>query len=69
MANEIVQRALTESEAATYLGVSRITLRQGRSEGRRNSRMPPPPYVRLGRRIVYLLTDLDTYLAEHRVEQ
>ena len=41
---------MSETEASIYLGVSRIALRQGRSEGRREKRMPPPPFVRLGRK-------------------
>jgi hypothetical protein len=69
MANEIIQRAMNETQAALYLGVSRISLRQGRCDGRRANRMPPVPYVRLGRRIVYIQTDLDAYLEEHRVKQ
>ena len=63
----IIPRTLSESDASVYLGVSRIALRQGRSAGRREKRMPPPPYVKLGRKILYLRDDLDHWLEMYRV--
>lgn len=60
------RRAMSEADAAIYLGVSRISLRQGRMEGRRENRMPPPPFCRLGRVIRYLRDDLDKWLEDHR---
>ncbi len=68
MSNASSKRGLTEVEAAIYLGVSRSTLRHGRCEGRRDGRMPPPPFVRLGRKIVYLKDDLDAWLAQNRCD-
>lgn len=64
----IIPKTLTEAQASVYLGVSRATLRQGRCDGRRDNRMPPPPYVRLGRKILYIRQDLDDWLAKFRVE-
>lgn len=64
--NEMDRRGYSEEEAAHYLGISRISLRQGRMEGRRENRMPPPPFVRLGRKILYLKDDLDRWLENHR---
>jgi hypothetical protein len=63
----IVPITLTEIQASIYLGISRATLRQGRCEGRREKRMPPPPFVRLGRKIIYLRTDLDRWLESYRI--
>lgn len=63
---KIDRRGYSEAEAAHYLGVSRISLRQGRMEGRRENRMPPPPFVRLGRKILYLKDDLDHWLEANR---
>jgi len=60
------KRGLSEAEAAKYLGLSRSTLRQGRMNGSRLCRVPPPPYAKLGRKIVYLRDDLDRYLEAHR---
>lgn len=60
------RRGYSEQEAAYYIGVSRISLRQGRMEGRRKNRMTPPPYVRLGRKILYLKDDLDRWLEANR---
>lgn len=68
MSIEPNRRGLSEAEAATYLGVSRSTLRHGRCEGFRDNRMPPPPFVRLGRKIVYLKDDLDSWLYNNRTE-
>lgn len=64
--HSISKRGLSEEETAEYLGVSRSTLRQGRMNGQRVNRIPPPPFVRLGRKIVYLRDDLDAWLEEHR---
>ena len=63
-----VRKTMSEAEASVYLGVSRIALRQGRSNGRRDNRMPPPPYIKLGRKILYLVEDLDAWLLTYRVE-
>lgn len=64
---EVIPITLTEIQAAQYLGISRATLRQGRCEGRRENRMPPPPYLKLGRKIMYIRTDLDQWLEGCRV--
>jgi hypothetical protein len=60
-------RAVDEEGAAVYTTVSISSLRKGRMEGQRVNHMPPPPYVRLGRRVVYLLDDLDRWLEANRV--
>ena len=65
--NELI-RGMTEEQAAVYLGVSTSTLRHGRCEGFRNGRMSPPPFVRLGRKIVHLRDDLDAWLAQNRCD-
>ncbi|HAR38571.1 MAG TPA: DNA-binding protein [Porphyromonadaceae bacterium] len=65
---KVDRRGYSEEEAAYYLGLSRASLRQGRMEGRRENRLPPPPYVRLGRKILYLKDDLDRWLEENRHE-
>lgn len=54
--------ALAETDAARYIGMTTSYLRAarvGRCEG--------PPYVRLGRSVRYLVTDLDAYVQERRV--
>ena len=65
---KVDRRGYSEEETAYYLGISRASLRQGRMEGRREKRLPPPPYVRLGRKILYLKDDLDRWLEENRHE-
>ncbi len=67
MDNTSVSITLTEIQAALYLGISRASLRQGRCEGRRDNRMPPPPYIKIGRKILYLRIDLDCWLTTYRV--
>lgn len=61
------RRGMSEEEAAAYTGLSRSSLRQGRMDGIRDNRLPPPPYVRLGRKIIYLRDDLDAWLERYRV--
>ena len=57
-----------EIEAAAYIGLSTSNLRKGRMNGKRAHHAEPPPYLKLGRRIVYLKADLDAWLLSHRVE-
>lgn len=51
---------LTESEAAARLGLKVATLRAWRQKGR------GPAYVRLGRAVRYLTTDIDDFLHSNR---
>lgn len=64
--SNVDRRGYSEVEASHYLGISRASLRQGRMEGRRENRLPPPPFVKLGRKILYLVDDLDRWLEDHR---
>ena len=61
-------RFLNTKETAKYLGLAEGTLRQARMNGRREHRIPPPPFIRLGRKILYRLSDLETWLNEHTVK-
>lgn len=60
------QRLLTEKQAAPYIGMSRSFLRQSRMNGKRPNRTPGPPYLKIGRKVLYLADDLDAWLLEHR---
>lgn len=60
------RRGLSESEAAEYIGMSRSFLRQARMDGHRQNRTPGPPYTQIGRKILYLKDDLDSWLERHR---
>jgi excisionase family DNA binding protein len=51
---------LTESEAAARLGLKVATLRAWRHQGR------GPAYVRLGRAVRYLTTDIDDFIRSNR---
>jgi hypothetical protein len=59
-------RLLTEKQAAPYIGMSRSFLRQSRMNGRRQNRTPGPPFLKIGRKVLYLADDLDNWLLEHR---
>lgn len=61
------KKALTEVEAAQYIGMSRSYLRQDRMNGVRDNRTPGPPWVKIGRLIRYLVEELDAWLNQHRV--
>lgn len=58
---------MTEREAATYLSLSRATLRRSRMECKGGGSFPTPPFLKLGRTVRYLKGDLDAWLASHRV--
>ncbi|MEQ8693426.1 MAG: hypothetical protein RIC89_21625 [Pseudomonadales bacterium] len=60
------QRALTEKQAAAYIGMSRSFLAQSRMDGLRANRTPAPPFIRIGRSVRYLLDDLDGWLNQFR---
>jgi hypothetical protein len=62
----ILPAALNEREAALFLGLSGSSLRKSRMNGERENHLPPPPFIKMGRRVVYLLDDLRAYLEEHR---
>ena len=55
-------RALSEIEAANYIGMSRSFLAQSRMDGKRDSRTPAPPFIKIGRSVRYLRDDLDHWL-------
>jgi hypothetical protein len=58
------KQVLNDVEAAAFLGLGVQSLRNARSR----SRMEGPPYIKLGRRIVYKLRDLEDYLNKHRID-
>ncbi len=59
------KRAYTEIEAARYIGMSRSFLRQGRMYGEREGKIPPPKFIKMGKRkIIYLREDLDRWLEQ-----
>ena len=62
----ITRRGLSEAEAADYVGMSRSFLRQARMDGKRLNRTPGPPFLKIGRKVLYLADDLDDWLLEHR---
>jgi len=64
----IAQRAVSEGDAARYLGISQSSLRKGRMAVRRTAQMSSPPFVKMGRRVVYLIEDLDLWLESQRNE-
>ena len=63
----LLRAVLDEIEAAAYINVSISNLRKGRMNGKRDNYVDPPPYLKLGRRVGYLRTDLDNWLLSHRV--
>jgi hypothetical protein len=53
---------MNEADAAFYLGLSVSSLRKSRMNGPRANHLPPPPYVKLGRRVIYRTADLAQFL-------
>lgn len=64
----IQPKALREQEAAIYTGYSEAYLKASRLQGPRPGRTPGPPFLRIGRKVLYLVDDLDRWLEAHRVE-
>jgi len=64
MGNET--KAVTEQQAAEFIGMSRSFLRQGRMNGNREGRTPAPPWLKIGRSVRYRLSDLDHWLEQFR---
>jgi len=60
MADFVAHRRLRTPAAADYLGYSESTLEKKRISG------DGPPFIRLGRAIVYDTRDLDAWLASRR---
>ena len=62
MAHDVVSPALTDPEAAHYIRMSESWLRQSRMRGNPEA----PPYVKIGKSVRYLKTDLDDWLKKLR---
>lgn len=62
-------RGMAPKQAAHYLGISEQTLRKQRSGVIREGRMPLVPFGRAGRRIIYLVEDLDQWLEARGAKQ
>lgn len=62
-ASKFGAEALKTALAAEYIGVSPSYLKHGRRTGPIEGRIPPPPFIRMGRRTIrYLKSDLDDWL-------
>ncbi|MBI5083309.1 MAG: helix-turn-helix domain-containing protein [Acidobacteria bacterium] len=57
------ERLLNEREASRVLGCSPATMRWRRKQGR------TPGHYKIGRKVLYRLSDLERYLARCKVEQ
>lgn len=57
-----MEQVLNDVKAAAFLGLGVQSLRNARCCRK------GPPYIKLGRRIVYKLTDLEEYLDRHRID-
>ncbi len=55
-------RTLTDREASIYLGMSQSWLRQSRVTGNPDA----PPFLKIGRSVRYLRSDLDIWLERKR---
>lgn len=55
-------KTLTEAEAAKYIGMSRSFLVQDRMNGHRENRTKGPSAIKIGRKILYDIDELDSWL-------
>lgn len=66
---KIEKVVFNEKEAACYIGMSVSYLQHTRSDGSVGDRTPGPIYIKVGRTIRYLKSDLDEWLIGNRVTQ
>lgn len=67
-AKELCPSALPPKQAALYSGISKSFLAQDRHDklnGRKNGRTSGPPFVKIGRKVLYRVEDLDAWLQAH----
>lgn len=62
MAHKTLSPALKDPEAADYIRMSESWLRQSRMRGNPEA----PPYIKIGKSVRYLKTDLDDWLEKRR---
>ena len=60
---ETLPLLLTTKEAAAYLGVSAAALNKARCTGKIGNRTEMPPFVRVGGKVYYRLSDLQDWVA------
>jgi hypothetical protein len=58
----LIRRLLDTKAAAKYIGMSAAFFRLSRYKGVTGNRTPGPPYIRIGRRALYDLCDLDAWI-------
>lgn len=63
----IAKRFLTTEDAAIYTGWSVAFFEKDRSTGRlKGRRTAGPPFIKMGRKVVYDINDLDQWILLHR---
>ncbi len=62
MPHEVNSPTLKDPEAARYIGMSESWLRQSRMRGNPEA----PPYIKIGKAVRYLKSDLDDWLQKRR---
>ena len=67
MDNKNQINALNEKQAALYIGMSVSYLKKDRMDGAATDRTLGPRWAKLGKRVVYLKSDLDAWLRQHLV--
>jgi predicted DNA-binding transcriptional regulator AlpA len=64
--HNVTASALTENDAAKYIGMSPHYLRHDRCYGPYGGRTAGPPWIKIGRAVRYRKTDLDEWLLSKR---
>lgn len=65
----MIRNMLDVEEAAAYTGMSKSFLDKARCEGPIGNRTQGPRWRKVGRRVLYKIEDLDTWLDSFRVER
>ena len=65
--NVNIKLLFNEKESAFYIGMSRSFLRQGRMNGPLENKIPPPVFVKIGKRTIrYHRDDLDNWVKQFK---
>ena len=69
--HNIARRGLSTKDAAWYMGISQETLRKMRNEDRarieHSNSIMGPVWIKLDRRVIYLVDDLNKWLEKGRI--
>lgn len=62
------KHVFSSRECAEYIGFSESFLRKARMNGPRDKHVVAPPFLKIGRKVIYLKEDCDAWLGHFKAE-